>query len=83
MDFAHFRSVVLLGFIVWLGMAPKLKSPHYGESFFAYVVALLLCLIGTSEIILIKPIPFFFSIGGVFAFILILARLTVRIRIKK
>ncbi len=83
MDFAHYRSVVLLGFIVWLGIAPNLKSPNYGQTFFAYVVALLLCLVGTSEIILIKPIAFFFTIGGVVAFIFLLARMTVKITIKK
>ena len=81
MDFSQYRSIVLIGFVVWLIIAPRIGKPNYGEMFLAYMVTLLICLVGTSEIIAVKPAAFYFTVGGVFAFFYTLARLSVRIKI--
>lgn len=83
MDIFSYGNVVLLGFLVWLSIAPRVGNPKYGELFLAYMAALLFCLIGTSEIIMIKPVAFFFTVGGVLAFVYIVARTTVRISVRK
>jgi hypothetical protein len=83
MEVAKYAHVILGGFLVWLTMAPEAKNPQYGEKFLAYMVTLLFSLIASSEIMMIKPIAFFFTIGGVLAFCYVLARSVVVIRIKK
>lgn len=83
MELIKNSNVILLGFLVWAFIAPKLNSPQYGESFLAYMTALLFCLVGTSEIMLIKPIAFFFTVGGVLAFFYTVVRKTIYITIKK
>lgn len=83
MDFFQNINIVLLGFFIWLAIAPRLNSPRYGELFLAYMAALLLCLLATSEIMMSKPVPFFFTVGGSFAFCYIVLRATIRVTIKK
>ncbi|TCL34000.1 hypothetical protein EV210_116103 [Anaerospora hongkongensis] len=83
MDILKYSNVILLGFLVWLTLAPRVGNPRYGELFLAYMATLMFCLIGTSEILMIKPVAFFFTIGGVLAFVYVVARSTIRISIKK
>lgn len=83
MDFANYISIVVIGFLVWVSIAPRLNSPRYGELFLAYMTALLFCLLATSEIMMIKPIAFFFTVGGVFAFFCVVARMTIRVNLHK
>lgn len=83
MEFFKNSNIILLGFFFWLCIAPKFGKPNYGEYFLAYMTALLFSLIGSSEIMMVKPVAFFFTIGGVFAFGYILARMTIRVTIKK
>lgn len=83
MELAKYNDVVFIGFLVWLLIAPRTNSPQYRELFLAYMAALMFCLIGTTEIILIKPIAFFFTVGGVFAFIYVVLRSTVQVSIRK
>lgn len=83
MDLVKHSNIVLLGFCVWLAIAPRTRSPQFSELFLAYMVALLFSLIATSEMILTKPIAFFFSVGGALAFCFVVARSAVRITIRK
>lgn len=83
MDILNYTNVILVGFLVWLTLAPRVGNPRYGELFLAYMVTLMLCLIGTSEILMVKPVAFFFTVGGVLAFVYVVARSTIRISIKK
>ncbi len=83
MEFGNYSYVILGGFVVWLGMAPRSGKPNYSERFLAYMVTLLFSLIASSEIMMVKPIAFFFTIGGVLAFCYVVARSTIAIRIKK
>lgn len=83
MEFTKYINIILIGFLVWLVIAPRVKSPRYGELLMAYMTALMLSLIGTSEIMMIKPTAFFFTIGGVFAFCYVVARGMIRITVKK
>jgi len=83
MDILKYSNVILVGFLVWLTLAPRIGNPRYGELFLAYMATLMLCLIGTSEILMVKPVAFFFTIGGVLAFVYVVARSTIRISIKK
>lgn len=83
MDFMKNSNIVLIGFIVWLIMAPRITNPRYGELFLAYTAALLLSLLASSDLIFIKPVAFFFTVGGVFAFSYVVARTTIRISSKK
>lgn len=75
--------VVLCGFLVWLIIAPRLSAERYSDWFLAYMAALLLSLIASSEIMMVKPVAFFFTVGGVFAFCYVLARSMVMVRIRK
>lgn len=79
----HYSYVVAAGFFVWLVLAPRPEHPQYGELFLAYMTALLFCLIGTSEIMLVKPVAFFFTVGGTLAFFYVVARLAVRHRVMR
>ena len=83
MELAKNANVILLGFLVWITMAPRFSSPRYGELFLAYMVALLFSLIASSELMMVKPVAFFFTIGGVVAFIYLLARMTIRVTIRR
>lgn len=83
MELTQHSNIVFIGFLVWLIIAPRINNPQYGERFLAYMAALLFSLIGSSEIILVKPVAFFFSIGGVLAFCYVLVKRNVRISIKK
>ena len=83
MDIGQNVNVVLYGFLVWLIIAPRLSAEHYGDGFLAYMAALLLSLIASSEIMMVKPVAFFFTVGGVFAFCYVLARSMVMVRIRK
>lgn len=75
--------IIAIGFLVWLLMAPRISSPKYGELFLAYMATLMFCLVGTTEIMMIKPIPFLFTLGGVLAFIYIIVRISVKITIRR
>ncbi|HWR41925.1 hypothetical protein [Sporomusa sp.] len=83
MEFMKNSNIILMGFLVWLIIAPRATSPRYGELFLAYMAALLFSLIGSSEIMMVKPIAFFFTLGGVLAFCYVVARKTIRITIRK
>ncbi|MCE5285728.1 MAG: hypothetical protein LLG02_07765 [Pelosinus sp.] len=83
MDFSNNSNFILVGFFVWLLMAPRLGSKQYSEMFLAYMVALLACLIGTSEIMMVKPAAFFFTVGGAIAFCYIVVQATIRVSIRK
>ncbi|CUH97850.1 hypothetical protein P22_3997 [Propionispora sp. 2/2-37] len=76
-------SIIFIGFLVWLVIAPRFNSPRYSELFLAYMTALLFCLIGSSEIMMIKPAAFFFTVGGSLAFCYIVARMAVKFSVKK
>ncbi|MDR1701606.1 MAG: hypothetical protein LBR56_02390 [Sporomusaceae bacterium] len=76
-------TVILIGFTVWMCIAPRFNNPRYGELFLAYMTALLLSLVASSELFMTTPIPLFFTIGGVFAFCFELLKKTVRITIRK
>lgn len=76
-------NTILLGFLVWLFIAPRRNSSRYGELFLAYMVTLLVSLVGSSELIMVKPVAFFFTIGGVVAFFYVVVRKTIRIAIRK
>lgn len=83
MEFFTNGNIILAGFFVWLLIAPRFGSKRYGEMFLAYMVALLFCLVATSEIIMIKPTAFFFTVGGAIAFCYIVVQATIRISIRK
>ena len=83
MEFMKNSNIILIGFIVWLIIAPRGSSPRYGELFLAYMAALLFSLIGSSELIMVKPVAFFFTLGGVLAFCYVVARRTIRVTIRK
>lgn len=83
MELTKYAGIIAIGFLVWLVIAPRNANPRYGELLLAYMTALMLSLIGTSEIMMIKPTAFFFTVGGVFAFCYVVARKVVRISIKK
>jgi len=83
MDFSQNIYVVVCGFLVWLAIAPRTNAPRYGEWFLAYMVALLFSLLASSEIMMVKPVAFFFTVGGVFAFCYVVARSMVIVRIRK
>jgi len=74
---------IVLGFLVWLFIAPRRNSSRYGELFLAYMTTLLCSLVGSSEIIMVKPVAFFFTIGGVIAFFYVVVSKTVTITIRK
>lgn len=83
MEIMKNSNIIIYGFFVWLFIAPKRNSSRYGEFFLAYMAALLFCLVGSSEMIMVKPVAFFFTIGGVFAFFYVVVRKTIYIAIKK
>ena len=83
MGFIQNSNIIVLGFIVWLFIAPKRNSSRYGELFLAYMTTLLFSLVGSSELIMVNPVAFFFTIGGVIAFFYTLLSKTVTIVIKK
>ncbi|MBP1763331.1 MAG: hypothetical protein H6Q65_389 [Firmicutes bacterium] len=83
MEFFKNTNFVVAGFLVWLFIAPRITSPRYRELFLAYMTALLICLIATSEIMTIKPVAFFFTVGGSFAFFYVLLRSRIRIKITR
>ena len=81
-DLMQNSNIIVLGFLVWLFIAPR-RNSSYGELFLAYMTTLLCSLVGSSEIMMVKPVAFFFTIGGVLAFIYVVVRKTVRIAISK
>ncbi|BBB92631.1 MAG TPA: hypothetical protein PKA28_03615 [Methylomusa anaerophila] len=83
MEFIQNINIILVGFLVWLIIAPRISSPKYGEMFLAYMTALLFSLIASSELLMVKPVAFFFTVGGVLAFCYVVARMTIRITIRK
>ena len=83
LDFFKNTNIVIAGFLIWLFIAPRITSPHYRELFLAYMTALLICLIATSELMIVKPIAFFFTVGGTFAFFYILVRSRIQVKINK
>ncbi len=83
MDFGQNIYIVLCGFLVWLLIAPRLSESSGNDWFLAYMAALLFSLIASSEIMMVKPVAFFFTVGGVFAFAYVVARTMVTIRIRK
>ncbi|WIW71632.1 MULTISPECIES: hypothetical protein [Anaerosinus] len=70
------------GFLVWFCIAPKARCKNYGNLFAAYTMTMALTLVGTADLIIIKPIAFFFTVGGVFAFFYVLFTRTIQIIIK-
>lgn len=82
MEVSTFISIIGLGFAICLLMAPR-PGPGFGEKFIAYVVALLLALIATTDIFLIKPVAFYFTLGGLLAVVFLFIRSSVRITVRK
>ena len=83
MELMQNSTFVILGFLVWLFIAPSRNSSRYGELFLAYMTTLLCSLVGSTEIIMVKPVAFFFTIGGVIAFLYVVVSKTVTITIRK
>lgn len=83
MELMQNSNIVALGFLVWLFIAPRRNSSRYGELFLAYMTSLLFSLVGSSELLMVKPVAFFFTIGGVLAFFYVIVRKTVRIGLRK
>jgi hypothetical protein len=83
MEFSQNLSVIMWGFLVWLLIAPRFGMPRFGDWFLAYMVALLFSLIASAEIMMVKPVAFFFTVGGVFAFCYVVARSMLLIKIRK
>ena len=83
MELMQNYNIVLLGFLVWLIIAPRRNSTRYAELFLAYMTTLLFSVVGSSELIMVKPVAFFFTVGGVIAFFYVLLRKTVTIVIRK
>ena len=83
MELSKYFLVVAYGFAVWTLIAPRFGSPRFGELFLAYMTALLFSLIASSEIMMIKPVAFFFTLGGVLAFCYVVMRKTIRVTIRK
>ncbi|MBU2703458.1 hypothetical protein Ga0466249_004603 [Sporomusaceae bacterium BoRhaA] len=79
MEFVSNGNIIFMGFVVWLMIAPRRKGKQSGSSFLAYMVALLFSLLASSDLLLIKPVAFFFTVGGVLAFFVVIARNTIRI----
>ena len=79
MEFINNSNIIFVGFVVWLLMAPRLTNASGSQSFLAYMVALLFSLLVTSDLLFIKPVAFFFTVGGVLGFFLVVARNTIRI----
>lgn len=76
-------TTIILGFIVWVLMAPRLNRPHYGEKFLAYMTALLFSLLASSDLIYSKPVAFFFTVGGSFAFFYVILRITFQLSARR
>ena len=83
MELMQNYNIVLSGFFVWLIIAPRRNSARYAELFLAYMTTLLFSVVGSSELIMVKPVAFFFTVGGVIAFFYVLLRKTVTIVIRK
>jgi glycerol-3-phosphate acyltransferase PlsY len=83
MEFVNNGNIIFIGFVVWLIMAPQMTSFQNCQAFLAYMVALLFSLLVTSDLLFIKPVAFFFTVGGVLAFLLVVARTTIRITNQK
>ncbi|MBP2649762.1 MAG: hypothetical protein H6Q74_587 [Firmicutes bacterium] len=83
MEFSSYSNVIIVGFLVWVAMAPKKRTANFGEWFLAYMAALLFSLIGSSEIMMSKPNAFFFTIGGTLAFFYVVARSMITVKIKR
>ncbi len=83
MEFINNGNIIFIGFVVWLIMAPQMSSFQNSQAFLAYMVALLFSLLVTSDLLFIKPVAFFFTVGGVLAFLLVVARTTIRITNQK
>ena len=73
------RTAVLAGFIVWWSLAPRLHSQEAVERLMAYLTAMMLLLVATAELITVKPLPFYFMVGGGLAFFYQFGRLLFRI----
>ena len=76
---AENRTAVLAGFIIWWTLAPRLRSPEAVERFLAYLTAMMLLLVATADLIMVKPLPFYFMVGGGLAFFYQFSRLLFRI----
>lgn len=83
MELMQNSNFIVLGFLVWLVIAPRRNSSRYGELFLAYMTTLLCSLVGSTEIIMVKPVAFFFTIGGVLAFFCVVVSKTVTVGIRK
>jgi len=83
LDLFKNTNIVIVGFVVWLFIAPRITSPRYRELFLAYMTALLICLIATSELMIAKPVAFFFTVGGTFAFFYTVIRSRIQVKINR
>ena len=62
------RTAVLAGFVVWWTLAPRLQSQEAAERLMAYLTAMMLMLVATADLLMVKPLPFYFMVGGGLAF---------------
>lgn len=73
-------GIIFIGFIVSLWLLPRATSKDYTQKFFAYISAILLLLIATSEVMVQYPLPFYFMLGSaitlLYTLFVIFSRLT-------
>ena len=82
MEISQNIYALFAGFFVWFFIAPQAKRKNYGNLFASYTMTLILSLVGTGDLIMVKPIAFFFTVGGVFAFFYVLFTRTIQVIIK-
>ena len=82
MDLLTNGYIIVFGFLVWALIAPQRGKPNYRESFLAYMTALLFCLLASADLMFIKPVAFFFTVGGSLAFFYVVARATYSFSLK-
>ncbi len=73
------RTAVLAGFIVWWTLAPRMNRAGAFDRLLAYLTAMMVLLIATAELIMVKPLPFYFMVGGGLAFFYQFSRIVIRI----
>ncbi len=73
------RTAVLAGFIIWWTLAPRMNRAGAFDRLLAYLTAMMVLLIATAELIAVKPVPFYFMVGGGLAFFYQFSRLFFRI----
>lgn len=71
-------NIMVMGFVFWLMISPKLLKSRDNGMLPAYLVALYICLTVSADVMQAIPAAFFFSAGGGLAFCYMFARLMIR-----